>query len=112
MRIDFNALTRKHHRRRTEFLDHGRSIDPAGRRQQGAIEYRRVPIACAKINRPAGPGSGVGRAPRKPRHLRPFNQTEAGDAEIDQLDLLLTGVIIAEGPAMRRIEGTDQSGKE
>src|SRR2546425_635215 len=45
-------------------------------------------------------------------HLRPFDQSKARDAEIDQLDLLLAGIIVAEGTQMRAVECRDETVEE
>ena len=51
-------------------------------------------------------------ARRELGYSRPFDQSEAGDAEIDQLDFLFPGVIVAEGAQVRRVEGVDERGEE
>src|SRR5713226_4144905 len=53
--------------------------------------------------------NGIARAPSKLRHSRSLDHAKAGNAEIDQLDLLPAGIVIAEGFEMRGIEGADQS---
>src|SRR5262249_37091042 len=45
-------------------------------------------------------------------YIRPLDQPEGGDAEIDQLDLLFAGVIVAERAQVRRVEGVDERGEE
>ena len=41
--------------------------------------------------------------------MRPIDQAEAGDAEIYQLDLLLAGIVVAEGAQMGGVEALDEA---
>ena len=78
-----------------------------------AVVDRRVPPNAVEIDRAGSPcARGVARAPASFGICGALDHAEAGDAEIDQFDLLLAGVIIAEGSQMRGIEGADQPGEE
>ena len=63
-------------------------------------------------NRPAGCRALAARRIARVREAGPLDQPESRDAEIDQLDLLLAGIIVAEGLQMRGVEGVDQAGNE
>jgi hypothetical protein len=44
--------------------------------------------------------------------LRPIDQAEAGDAKIDQLDLLLAGIVVAEGAQMGGVETLEEKSRK
>ncbi len=76
------------------------------RRQRGAVVDRRVLERAAEIDRAAALSARLRRCSAASfGMLRPLDHAEAGDAEIDQLDLLLAGIIVAEGAQMRGVEG-------
>ena len=109
-----SILAGKHHGRRAELLDHGRPVEPAAGRQRRAVIDRRVAERAVEIDR-RGSTFGAGVAPRACASfgmLRPLDQAEAGDAEIDQFDLLLARIIVAEGALVRGVEGVDQRRRE
>ena len=106
-------LAGKHHRGGAELLDHRRPVEPEARRQHRAVVDRRVAECAVEIDRPHGLARRRRPAARgELGQLRPLDQPEAGDAEIDQLDLLLAGIVVAEGAQMRGVEGVDQAGEE
>ena len=88
---------------------------PGPRAVNPAAGWRGRRPACRgtrRRNRPAAcPSASAPRRSASFGMLGPLDQAEAGDAEIDQLDLLLAGVIVAEGAQMRGVEGVDQAAR-
>ena len=113
MRIDLEMLAGKYHGGRAELLDDGRAVEPDARRQRGAIIDRRVAECAAEIDRAADFGAGI--APSRVASLgmlRPLDQAEARDAEVDQLDLLLAGIVVAEGLQCAALKAPISAGQE
>ena len=69
-----------------------------------ALVDRRVPEGAVEIHRPAAALRRRGRADVELGNARPLDQPETGHAEIDQLDLLLAGVVVAESLEMGGVE--------
>ena len=104
----------------------GREIPPSssrtprrrpGRRTRSRPASRRGRrSACRGMrrrNRPAACRRGAGcLAAGELWDRRPLDHAEAGDAEIDDLDLLPAGIIVAEGLEMRGVERVDGAGDE
>ena len=111
MRIDLEILAGKHDGGGAELLDDGRSVEPEARQQRRAVVDRRVAEGAVEIDR-------ADRLARRRRavalgelgNARALDQAEAGDAEVDQLDLLLAGVVVAEG-ALGGRRGRRRSGR-
>ena len=107
--VDMQRLTGKHHAGRAEFLDDSRTCDLRTGRQSRTIENLGVAHAAVEIDRPAAFRlrfcTGLD---GKLRQARPLDHAEARHAEIDDLDLLLGLVVVAEIAPVRGVEGVDQ----
>src|SRR5262249_23470093 len=113
VRVDLEMLRGKDHGGRAEFLHDRRPFEPKTRRQHRALVDRRVEERSVEVDWADGlarPRQGAARG--RPGYVRPLDQPEAGDAEVDQLDLLLAGVIVAERAQVRGVEGIDERGEE
>src|SRR5262249_5229767 len=109
VRIDLEVLRGKDHGGRAEFLHDRRPFEPKTRRQHRALVDRRVAERAVEVDRAdrlARRRRGAAR--RELGYFRPFDQPKAGNAEIDELDLLFPGVIVAERAQVRRVEGIDE----
>src|SRR5262249_59215535 len=83
------------------------------RRQHRALIDRRIAECSVEVDGADGLARRRrGAARGELGYIRPLDQPEAGDAEIDQLDLLLPGVIVAERTQVRRVEGIDERGED
>src|ERR1700674_5634634 len=113
MGIDVEKLAGEHHGGPAEFLDDRRYRQPLAwsersaridwRGAEGAVEIDRT---CGCLHR------GRRCARREPRHRRPLDRAEAGYAQIDDLDLLLAGIVVAEGAQMRGVKRLDRAAHE
>src|SRR5262250_2296870 len=94
MRVDFKFLAGKNDGGRAELLNHGRAVETERGRQCCALVDRGLAEGAVEIDRPHGLARrSASRA--ELGHSRPLHEAEAGDAEIDQFDLLFPRIIIA-----------------
>src|SRR6202161_2141556 len=109
--VNVEALAGKHHGGGSEFLDDCRPLDMQPGEKCGAIVDRRVVKTAVEIDLAMAAGRCVASG-CKLRNGGTVDHAEPGDAEIDDLDFLLTGVIVAESPQMRVVESLDDIGDE
>ena len=113
MRVDLEMLRGKDHGGGAELLHDRRPFEPKTRRERRALVDRRVAECSVEVDRTDGLARRRrGAARGELGYVWPFDQPEAGDAEIDQLDLLFAGVIVAERAQVRRVEGVDERSEE
>src|SRR5262245_15809081 len=93
VRIDLELLAGKDHRSGAELLDHGGPFETEAGGQRGALVDRRLVEGATEIDRAAA-GAGRRVASELERgNGRAIDHPEAGDAQIDQLHLLLAGIV-------------------
>ena len=113
MRIDVEILSGKDDGGGTELLHDRRPFEPKTCRQHRAVVDRRVAEGSVEVDRAHGLARRRrGAARGELGYVRPFDQPEGGDAEVDQLDLLFPGIIVAERAQVRRVEGVDERSEE
>src|SRR5262249_56271299 len=87
--------------------------DARAGRERRAVVDRGIAERAVEINGPSRLACGLGVAARRElRDVRPLDDAETRDAEIDHLDLLLARVVVAEAFEVPGVEGLDQAGEE
>ena len=110
MRIDLELLAGKHHGRGAELLDHGGSVEPEPGGERRSLIDRRLPKGALRRT-PAGCRVSASR-PRRLSSLGMLGRSiipKPDTAEIDELHLLLAGIVVAEGLEMGGVERSDET---